>query len=78
MTTENTYNGWTNYSTWRIALENFDGVSKKESGLDTVEACRDYVESYMGLMNDNDLTLSYALAFLDQVNWYEILESLED
>ena len=78
MTTANTYNGWTNYATWRIALENFDGVSKEESGLDTAEACEEHVVSYLELQNDNEMTLSYAMAFLDQVNWYEIVESLED
>ena len=24
-TTDNTYNGWTNYATWRVNLELFDG-----------------------------------------------------
>ena len=27
MTNENTYNGWTNYATWRVNLEMFDGFS---------------------------------------------------
>lgn len=27
MTTENTYNGWSNYETWRVGLEVFDGWS---------------------------------------------------
>lgn len=75
---DNKHNGWTNYATWRIAFEHFIGVSKEESGLYTAEACEEHVASYLELMNDNELTLSYALAFLDQVNWYEILESLED
>jgi len=27
MKNENTYNGWTNYATWRINLEMFDGYN---------------------------------------------------
>lgn len=78
MKTDNKYNGWTNYATWRVALENFDGVSIQESGLDSAEACQAYVEEYLEMQNENSTTLSYALAFLQDVNWYEIFESLED
>ena len=72
--TKTTYNGWTNYSTWRIMLENFDG---EERQLDA-EECKEMVEEYLELQCDNEMTLSYALAFLNDVNWYEIADALKD
>ncbi len=78
MTTDNTYNGWTNYATWRVNLEIFDGMSPRD-----VTDTRD-VEAYeLGqamkelaelIMEDRatGLALDYALAFLSDVNWYEI------
>ena len=72
--TKTTYNGWTNYSTWRIMLENFDG---EERQLDA-EECKEIVEEYLELQCDNEMTLSYALAFLNDVNWYEIADALKD
>jgi len=72
--TKKTYNGWTNYSTWRIMLENFDG---EERQLDA-EECKEMVEEYLELQCDNEMTLSYALAFLNDVNWYEIADALKE
>jgi len=72
--TKTTYNGWTNYSTWRIMLENFDG---EERQLDA-EECKEMVEEYLELQCDNEMTLSYALAFLNDVNWYEIADALKE
>ena len=77
-TTKQTYNGWTNYATWRIALEHFDGVTSEESGLETAQECQAYVEDYLELRCDNDTTISYALAFTHNVNWYEISNALKD
>lgn len=73
-TTKTTYNGWTNYSTWRVMLENFDGEERR---LDAQE-CKEMVEEYLELQCDNEMTLSYALAFLNDVNWYEISDALKD
>ena len=28
--TDTTYNGWTNYATWRVNLEIFDGMSPRD------------------------------------------------
>ena len=30
MNTEKTYNGWTNYATWRVNLEVFDGLNLRD------------------------------------------------
>ena len=74
------YNGWTNYATWRVNLEIFDGLESEEMfdlGL-PVEQLRhvlqDYVEGHIyeaGGGNGN-IAVDYALAFLKDVNWYEI------
>ena len=73
-TTKETYNGWTNYSTWRIMLENFEGEERQLNGLE----CKEMVEDYLEINCDNELTLSYALAFLNDVNWYEISDALKE
>lgn len=79
---ENTYNGWTNYATWRVNLEIFDGVDVAEYGfpldIDGLseaieEFARDTVTDYE---NITGLAADYALAFLSDVNWREIAEHL--
>ena len=30
--TDNSYNGWRNYETWRVNLEVFDGMDVREMG----------------------------------------------
>jgi hypothetical protein len=85
MSKENTYHGWTNYETWRVNLEFFSEGDLSDfsnsSDLDDIaEDLRFYVEDLfiqadidaknagvtMGPMSD------YALAFVKNVNWYEI------
>jgi hypothetical protein len=85
--TDTKYNGWTNYATWRINLEIFDGFDVEEyySNLDQDDAhglgqsLRDYAEQVIfecGECNPNTLAGSYAMAFLDDVNWYEIAKHM--
>jgi hypothetical protein len=78
---DNTYNGWTNYATWRVNLEYFDGTAWIES----LEDCTDlsayarYLKEMVLEMMEQEASgfaLSYALAFLDDVNWYEIAQSM--
>jgi hypothetical protein len=90
---ENTYNGWTNYSTWRVNLEVFDGMDLVDyfGGGDPLfdpmmvdvgelaNALKDHVE--MGLGDEckfGSLAYNYALAFISDVNWYEIAQSMID
>ena len=77
-----TYNGWSNYPTWRINLEILNDIDWAEEEIEilTEEMLEDYVENvvfenngitgHLGLMED------YARAFLANVNYREILESL--
>jgi hypothetical protein len=75
------YNGWTNYATWSVNLEIFDGLDLSEFFPDrpslfvAAEWCKDYAD---GIIEDQakDLALDYALAFLAEVDWHEIAEHL--
>ena len=73
------YNGWTNYATWRVNLEIFDGMSPSDVGGDDYEAydlgkiLQEYAEE---MLSGDSLAVSYALAFLSDVNWYEIAEHM--
>jgi len=85
-----TYNGWTNYATWRINLELLDGVIvtewfPPEDGKPELSDVAKYLEDYAdevlctyssGGPCGEGLTLNYARAFVSQVNWYEIAEHL--
>ena len=70
------YNGWTNYATWRVSLEVFDDPSIFK-GYDS-GSLRDYLEHILDLDCENDLTLSYAMAFINQVNFYEIETAIKE
>ena len=73
--TDTTYNGWTNYATWRINLEWFDYDHYEEV---THEQLQEIVESGLEEQAGNTLSLDYALAFISDVNWYEIAEHIND
>jgi hypothetical protein len=75
------YNGWTNYATWRINLEIFDGftLEPNETPKDAHQLAseiKDFAEGLLELDCGNTLTLDYAMAFLNEVNWYEIANSI--
>lgn len=63
---DNTYNGWTNYATWRVNLEFFDDGAGEDA-----QSCREYVESVIEDQAQG-IALDYAMAFLSDVNWHEI------
>jgi len=69
-----TYNGWTNYATWRVNLEMFDGSECQW----TAESARDFVEEIIIDTTDEGVGRDYALAFLEDVNWQEIAEHYQD
>ena len=92
MTTDTRCNGWTNYATWLINLEIFDGTtfvdgttfedicgaSKTEELADDFDAnvvakqLKDYVNERQFVR----IALNHSLAFVPNVNWYEIAENL--
>ena len=70
------YNGWTNYETWRVNLEIFDGFIAEDWEEVTSEWCKDYAEEIVSEGQEESFALDYALAFLGPVNWYEIAEAI--
>ena len=81
--TDKTYNGWTNYATWRVNLELFDDfrVMDKELMDDTYvlsKYLRETAEVYIEDSSTDGLARDYAFAFLSDVNWYEIAKHMID
>ena len=87
MQNENSYNGWSNYATWRVKLEMFDGFDIQD--LYPVEVAekdvyglslqlKEYANNIIcdPFANSESLAVDYALAFLQDVNWYEIAEQM--
>ena len=68
------YNGWTNYATWRINLELFDGSEQFWSA----DSARDFVEEIIIDSTPEGVARDYALAFISDVNWHEIAEHYEE
>tara|TARA_R100000306_G_C4278100_1_gene93634 strand:- start:210 stop:467 length:258 start_codon:yes stop_codon:yes gene_type:complete len=77
MSKDNTYNGWTNYETWRVMLEIFDGYETDEEVDD--DYVKDYTEELVLLdVDENSLAASYALSFVSNVHWYQIAEAVNE
>lgn len=74
MDRDNTYNGWTNYETWRVRLEMFDGDFCSYNELNTYDLGQSLREMAADTMeaHGSGIALDYAMAFLAQVNWFEI------
>jgi hypothetical protein len=86
---DTTYNGWTNYATWRVNLEIFDGFDPREhfadydSALtvsqDFADQLQTYAEDYIIYNHEsaaNSLMADYARAFMSDVNWREIAQHM--
>lgn len=74
----NNYNGWTNYATWRVNLELFDGYDNDGCLMDA-DDCKDLAEEFLFSPYDMpELAEGYARAFLADVNWYEIAEHINE
>jgi hypothetical protein len=82
------YNGWTNYATWRVNLEIFDGLPLEHLAVhpetwlemesyDRVQVLKQHVEEAMDVYPDG-FVKDYAEAFLANVNWYEIADNLAE
>lgn len=77
METKETYNGWSNYATWRVNLELFDGY-EFEAEYISPEYLKELAEEFTLCNCENEIAKDYALAFLAQVNYHEISEHLKD
>lgn len=78
------YNGWTNYATWRVNLEIFDGMEiteyfrKKPEIHDVMDWAKEFSNELLEMDAKQGLALDYARAFISEVNWHEIAEHLMD
>ena len=73
-----TYNGWSNYATWRINLEMFDSY-EDEGFTNPYELSlhlKDMAEMYIEQSAPEGLARDYAMAFISDVDWYEIAKHL--
>ena len=74
------YNGWTNYATWRVNLEMFDGdmwaaFNTRADSYDLGNECREFAEDLIE-HSSSGFARDYAMAFLQEVNWREIADHL--
>jgi len=76
------YNGWTNYVTWRVNLEMFDGNNPYfPHGRDwdgNIDAMKEFVVLEIEESTSEGLGRDYALAFIEDVNWNEIAEHYQE
>ena len=79
---DKTYNGWTNYATWRVHLELFDCQYNAEcfdldqESYDLGIDLKNHAETVIESSSDEGIARDYALAFLSDVNWREIAEHM--
>jgi hypothetical protein len=82
---DTTYNGWTNYATWRVQLEMFDNIPAQDfNGVDDEEPnvyqlsldMKERAEYYVECSSEAGFARDYAMAFLSDVNWYELAEHM--
>ena len=74
------YNGWTNYATWRVNLEIFDGMDPRdywqgahEDAYHLGKSLQELAEELLATdTHEGSIAYSYAMAFLSDVNWTEI------
>ena len=74
--TDNTYNGWSNYETWRVNLEIFDGLQTdgyKVSADSLMDIAHEYIDD-----TAEHMTHGWAMAFINDVNWHEIAEHINE
>ena len=71
------FNGWTNYATWSVHLELFDGWETEHEV--THQELREIAEEHIHHgTEDNAIAVQFALAFMSDVNWYEIAQHLNE
>lgn len=91
---DNRYNGWRNYATWRVNLELIDDYASSvaedvEGGhverFDDVASLAEFFEQYVQSVLEGEfggpregIAVDYAQAFVSDVDWYEIAEHWAD
>ena len=72
------YNGWTNYATWRVNVEILGDIEFNEHV--SADYLKEIVEDCVFSNTQENLYLikDYALAFLGDVNYFEIAEHINE
>jgi len=73
------YNGWSNYETWRVNLEILGDIQWDDDEEVTVELLEEIVENVVfdNSGTEGTLVADYARSFLQNVNYSEILETIQ-
>lgn len=74
------YNGWTNYATWRVALEFFDGFEPRDifenwdnwDEWTRAAQLEEMVNNHIEESRTDDMLAGWLAAFLSDVNFREI------
>lgn len=78
------FNGYSNYPTWRIQLEIFDGLDLKDVVDSADEITAEWVNDYVDYIvfetagNPTGLVADYAKGFLASVNYFELASTLKE
>lgn len=83
------HNGWLNYATWRVNMELCDCIgadlSEQKQTFDDMSDLADHIKEYCeGIVTEDtqgcnaELVNSYALAFMQYVDWREIAEHIAE
>jgi hypothetical protein len=87
MSTDKTYNGWTNYATWRVNLEVLGDINLRDifRTKPEVEEVVEHLDNWLDEIlqsytspDGSNLALDYARFFVSDVNYHEIAEHLID
>jgi hypothetical protein len=70
------YNGWSNYATWRINLEILGDIQFDEHV--SADYLQEIVYDCVFTNKESGLAKDYALAFLRDVNYYEIAHHINE
>jgi hypothetical protein len=73
------YNGWTNYATWRVNLEIFDGMSHVDfDGEVSASDAEVFVDEWLDSQNLHTVAAGWINSFLSDVDWQEIADHLNE
>lgn len=83
-----TYNGWTNWETWKVNLELLDGLDASDLNIEHYtqdeyyeagQVIEEYVQELIALeYNDGGFISGVIQGFLSEVNWSELAKMFID